>query len=98
VLEVGSGTKFQLLSFFNIVGPLLGLTKNLGARHLHICYFLPLVPEHGKFFQTSFVSLKSKISNGFSIVALILVATFALLLKMPLHNLSLPRNLKCQQV
>jgi len=33
VLEVGSGTKFQLLSLFNIVGPFLGLTRNLGACH-----------------------------------------------------------------
>ncbi len=33
VLEVGSGTKFQLLPLFNIVGPFLGLTRNLGARH-----------------------------------------------------------------
>jgi hypothetical protein len=34
VLEVGSGTKFQLLPLFNIVGPFLGLTRNLGARHV----------------------------------------------------------------
>jgi hypothetical protein len=34
VLEAGSGTKFQLLPFFNIVGPFLGLTRNLGARHI----------------------------------------------------------------
>ncbi len=33
MLEAGSGTKFQLLPFFNIVGPFLGLTRNLGARH-----------------------------------------------------------------
>jgi hypothetical protein len=33
VLEAGSGTKFQLLMFFNIVGPFLALTRNLGARH-----------------------------------------------------------------
>jgi hypothetical protein len=32
VLEIGSGTKFQLFLFFNIVGPFLGLTRNLGAR------------------------------------------------------------------
>jgi hypothetical protein len=32
VLEARSGTKFQLLSFFNIVGPFLGLTRNLGAH------------------------------------------------------------------
>jgi hypothetical protein len=30
VLKVGSGTKFQLFSLFNIVGPFLGLTRNLG--------------------------------------------------------------------
>jgi hypothetical protein len=34
VLEAGNGTKFQLFSLFNIVGPFLGLTKNLGARQL----------------------------------------------------------------
>jgi hypothetical protein len=34
VLEVGSGTKFQLLLLFNMVGPFLGLIRNLGARHL----------------------------------------------------------------
>jgi putative heme degradation protein len=39
VLEVGSGTKFQLLLFFNIVGPFLGLTRNLGARHSRICNY-----------------------------------------------------------
>jgi len=33
VLEARSGTKFQLLLPFNIVGPFLGLTRNLGARH-----------------------------------------------------------------
>jgi len=33
VLETGSGTKFQLLPLFNIVGPFLGLTRNLGVRH-----------------------------------------------------------------
>jgi hypothetical protein len=33
MLEVGSDTKFQLLSLFNIIGPFLGLTKNLGACH-----------------------------------------------------------------
>jgi hypothetical protein len=33
VLEVGSDTKFQLLLLFNIVGPFLGLTRNLRARH-----------------------------------------------------------------
>jgi len=32
VLEAGNDTKFQLLPLFNIVGPLLGLTRNLGAR------------------------------------------------------------------
>ncbi len=34
VLEAGSGTKFQLLPLFNIVGPFLGLTRNLGAHHI----------------------------------------------------------------
>jgi hypothetical protein len=34
VLEAGSGTKFELFPLFNIVGPLLGLTRNLGARHV----------------------------------------------------------------
>jgi hypothetical protein len=33
VLEARSDTKFQLLPFFNIVGPFLDLTKNLGAHH-----------------------------------------------------------------
>jgi hypothetical protein len=43
MLEAGSGTKFQLLPLFNIVGPFLGLTRNLGARHnthmimTHVC-------------------------------------------------------------
>ncbi len=32
VLEAGSGTKFQLLPLSNIVGPLVGLTRNLGAH------------------------------------------------------------------
>ncbi len=31
VLEAGSGTKFEILPLFNIVGPFLGLTRNLGA-------------------------------------------------------------------
>jgi hypothetical protein len=30
VLEARSGTKFQLFPIFNIVGPFLGLTRNLG--------------------------------------------------------------------
>ncbi len=30
VLEAGSDTKFQLLPLFNIVGPILGLIRNLG--------------------------------------------------------------------
>ncbi len=30
MLEAGSNTKFQLLPLFNIVGPFLGLTRNLG--------------------------------------------------------------------
>ncbi len=34
MLEARSGTKFQLLPLFNIVGPFLGLTRNLRARHL----------------------------------------------------------------
>jgi hypothetical protein len=34
VLEAKSDTKFQLLPLFNIVGPFLGLTRNLGARQL----------------------------------------------------------------
>jgi hypothetical protein len=34
VLEAGSGTKFQLFLLFNIIGPFLGLTRNLGARHV----------------------------------------------------------------
>jgi hypothetical protein len=34
VLEVRSGTKFQLFPLFIIVGPFLGLTRNLGARHV----------------------------------------------------------------
>jgi hypothetical protein len=34
MLEAGSGTKFQLLSLFNIVGPFLGLIRNLGVRQL----------------------------------------------------------------
>jgi hypothetical protein len=34
VLEARSGTKFQLLPLFNIVGPFLGLTRNLGVRQL----------------------------------------------------------------
>jgi hypothetical protein len=33
VLEAGSGTKFQLFPLFNIVGPFLGLTRNLRAHH-----------------------------------------------------------------
>jgi hypothetical protein len=33
VLEAGSSTKFESLPLFNIVGPTLGLTRNLGARH-----------------------------------------------------------------
>jgi len=32
VLEAGNDTKFQLFSLFNIVRPLEGLTRNLGAR------------------------------------------------------------------
>jgi hypothetical protein len=32
MLEARSSTKFQLLSLFNIVGPFLGLTRNLEAR------------------------------------------------------------------
>ncbi len=32
MLEARSGTKFQLFPFFYLVGPLLGLTRNLGAR------------------------------------------------------------------
>ncbi len=31
VLEVGSGTKFQLLPHFHIVGPLSGSIKELGS-------------------------------------------------------------------
>jgi hypothetical protein len=44
VLEVGSGTKFPLLPFFDIVGPFLGLTRNLGAHHipLHFHMLLPI--------------------------------------------------------
>jgi hypothetical protein len=34
VLEAGSGTKFELLPLFNIVGPFLGLTRNSGAHHM----------------------------------------------------------------
>jgi hypothetical protein len=33
VLKARSGTKFQLLPLFHIVGPTLGLARNLGARH-----------------------------------------------------------------
>jgi len=41
VLQAGSSTKFQLLSLFNIVGPFLGLTRNLGAHH-----YLPIEKTH----------------------------------------------------
>jgi hypothetical protein len=37
MLEAVGDTKFQLLVFFNIVGPFLGLTRNLGARHSQEC-------------------------------------------------------------
>jgi len=40
VLEAGSVTKFQLLPLFNIVGPILGLTRNLGARHFTSFFLL----------------------------------------------------------
>ncbi len=39
MLEAGSGTKFQLLPLFDIVGPFLGLTRNLGARHVAFVVF-----------------------------------------------------------
>jgi hypothetical protein len=43
VLEAGSGTKFQLLPLFNIIGPFLGLTRNLRARqHIHQGWVVPL--------------------------------------------------------
>jgi hypothetical protein len=29
MLEAGNGTKFQLFPLFNVVGPFLGLTRNL---------------------------------------------------------------------
>ncbi len=41
MLEAGSGTKFQLLPLFNIVGPFSSLTRNLGARH-----YLPIEKTH----------------------------------------------------
>jgi len=34
VLEAGSGTKFQLLPFFNIIGPFLAPNKELGGASL----------------------------------------------------------------
>ncbi len=37
MLEARNSTKFELLPFFNIVGPFLGLTKNLGVRHWYYC-------------------------------------------------------------
>jgi hypothetical protein len=46
VLEVGKGTKFQLLPFFNIVGPFLGLTRNLGARHHETLSIVHLMLNH----------------------------------------------------
>jgi hypothetical protein len=47
VLEIGSSTKFQLLPLFNIVGPFLGLTRNLGARHdvVHFMWLLAPLKE-----------------------------------------------------
>jgi hypothetical protein len=36
VLEARNGTKFQLLPLSNIVGPFLGLTRNLGVRHFEL--------------------------------------------------------------
>jgi hypothetical protein len=50
VLEARSGTKFQLLPLFNLVGPTLGLTRNLGARqHLipNKCDFESLTRIYG---------------------------------------------------
>jgi hypothetical protein len=45
MLEAGSGTKFQLLPLFNIVGPFLGLARNLGHVRLGPNYSLvqPLI-------------------------------------------------------
>jgi hypothetical protein len=37
MLEARGGTKFQLLLLFNIVGPVLGLARNLGAHHMSSC-------------------------------------------------------------
>jgi hypothetical protein len=49
VLEVGSGTKFQLLSLFNIVGPLiLDLTRNLGVCERGISTMVEEVGATGK--------------------------------------------------
>jgi hypothetical protein len=47
VLEARSDTKFQLLPLFNIVGPFLGLTKNLGACHISSTQepFLVIIPS-----------------------------------------------------
>ncbi len=54
VLEAGSGTEFQLLPLFNIVGPFLGLIRNLGARHFSCKSKL----VWGKMCYKSFVELK----------------------------------------
>ncbi len=41
MLEVGSGTKFQLLPFFDIVGPFLGLTSIVMTFLVRECYGSP---------------------------------------------------------
>jgi hypothetical protein len=47
VLKAGNGTKFQPISLFNIVGPFLGLTRNLGGCVTHIGWqFLQLSLWH----------------------------------------------------
>jgi hypothetical protein len=43
VLEAGSGTRFQPLPLFNIIGPTLGLTRNLGACHFVVLQIFLLV-------------------------------------------------------
>jgi hypothetical protein len=48
MLEAGSDTKFQLLPLFNIVGPFLGLTRNLGACHILSTYFTYIAKGQAK--------------------------------------------------
>ncbi len=66
MLEAGSGTKFQLLLFFNIVGPLLGSNKELGGTSLSVICELTHIATCNTSTPENFIKICDEVYDTYS--------------------------------